>query len=153
MIGSTRSGCRAIGVQIAPVLLALATLGACTNTARFGSQPETQTAPPPETPVAAPPAPETAQPPPVDLAGRWKFSAAAGACLMTLTEEPGAINGKIAPAGGCPGNFFTSRKWTYEENALTIRDFKGQALAQLSFADDHFEGKNSSGDAVTLARP
>ncbi|MGC1777488.1 MAG: AprI/Inh family metalloprotease inhibitor [Xanthobacteraceae bacterium] len=141
-------------MQIAPVLLALTMLGACTNTARFGGQPETQAASPPETPVVDTPAPETAQPPPVDLAGKWKLSAATGgACLMTLTANPGATEGKIAPAGGCPGNFFTSRKWTYENGALTIRDFKGQALVELSFADDHFEGKNSGGGAVTLARP
>ena len=60
---------------------------------------------------------------------------------MTLTDEPGSTDGKIAPAGGCPGNFFMSRKWSYDHDALTIRDFKGQALAELSFAGGHFEGQ------------
>ena len=72
---------------------------------------------------------------------------------MTLTQEPGAANGKIAPAGGCPGNFFTSRKWAFEHGALIIHDFKGQALAELPLAGDHFEGKAAGGDAIILARP
>jgi hypothetical protein len=139
--------------QLAALCLALAALGACTNTARFGGGPETTAAPPPVTPPVAAAAPEPAPAPPTDLAGKWRLSVATGgACLMTFTANPGANDGKIAPAGGCPGNFFTSRKWTYESDTLTIRDFKGQALAQLSFADGHFEGKNSAG-GITLARP
>jgi len=155
MIGPTRTVCRTDARHVVAFVFALALLGACTNTARFGGEPETAAAPPPETPpaTAATPEPMPAHPPPVDLAGKWKLSVATGgACLMTLTANPGASDGKIAPAGGCPGNFFTSRKWTYTNDALTIRDFKGQALAELSLADDHFEGKTSAG-AVTLARP
>ncbi len=155
MIGATRSGCGASGTQVVSVLLALALLSGCTNTARFGGEPATAT-PPLETPpaTATAPVPVPVQPPPTDLAGKWKLSVASGgACLMTLTANPGATDGKIAPAGGCPGNFFTSRKWTYESDTLTIRDFKGQALAALAFADGHFEGKNSDGGAITLARP
>jgi hypothetical protein len=152
MMGAIRSGGRA--GRVASALLALLLLDGCTNSSRFDGKPETAAVPPPETPDAATPAPQTATPPPVELAGKWKLSAAAGGgCLMTLTANPGATDGKIAPAGGCPGNFFTSRKWTYEKDTLTIRDFKGQALADLSFANDHFEGKNSGGDAITLARP
>ena len=139
------------GIKVVVLLCALAALAACTNTGRFGGQPETAAAPPPTPPPAT--APALAQPPPVDLAGKWKLSGAGGACLMTLTDEPGSTDGKIAPAGGCPGNFFMSRKWSYQHEALTIRDFKGQALAELSFADGHFEGQASGGGAMTLARP
>ena len=71
---------------------------------------------------------------------------------MTLTANPGAIEGKIAPTGGCPGNFFMSRKWTYEHAALVIRDYKGQGLAELSFSGGHFEGKAISGEVIMLAR-
>ena len=156
MQGATANGRRASGARrnrIAPALLAILLLGGCTNTSRFGGEPPTQAAPP-EPPAAPAPAPETPKTPPVDLAGKWRLSAAAGGtCLMTLTANPGATDGKIAPAGGCPGNFFTSRKWTYDGDRLTIRDFKGQALAELSLVNDHFEGKNSSGLAITLARP
>jgi hypothetical protein len=130
------------------VLLAL---GACTNTARFGGQPETAAAPPPPPPSAPEPAPTA--PPPVDLAGKWRLSAAGGACTMTFTDEAGATDGKIAPAGGCPANFFMSRKWTYEQGALIVRDFKGQALTDLTFNSDHFEGKDADGGQIMLARP
>jgi hypothetical protein len=139
------------GSKVAVLLCTLAAVAACTNSSRFGGEPETAAAPPPAPPPATAPAP--AQPPPVDLAGKWKLSGAGGTCLMTLTDEPGSTEGKIAPAGGCPGNFFMSRKWSYQHEALTIRDFKGQALAELSFANGHFEGQASGGGAMTLARP
>jgi hypothetical protein len=84
-------------------------------------------------PSSAPPAPGTpAMPPP-----------SAGAAF--------APQGTIAPEGGCPGNFFTSRKWTFEHGMLIIRDFKSQPLAQLSYAGDHFEGEDATGK-LTLSR-
>jgi Protease inhibitor Inh len=149
-------GCGVSGARAAPLLLVLAVLSACTGSGRFGGgQPETSVTPPPAAPAAvapAPPAPD--QPPPVDLAGRWKLSAAGGgACLMTFTAEPQATDGKIAPAGGCPGNFFTSRKWAFEHDTLKIRDHKGQELVELTFAGGQFEGKDAGGGAITLARP
>ena len=55
-----------------------------------------------------------------------------GACLMNFTAPSGAGEGSIAPTGGCPANFFTSRKWTFEHAMLIIRDHKGEALAELS---------------------
>ena len=54
---------------------------------------------------------------------------------------PAASEGTIAPEGGCPGKFFTSRKWTFDQGGLTIRDHNGQPLAQLSDAGRRFEGK------------
>ena len=92
-------------------------------------------------------------PPPLDLAGKWKLSAASGgACVMTFGAAPGATEGTIAPAGGCPGNFFTSRKWTFEHAALIIRDHKGQPLGQLSLSGGQFEGQGPNGSALTLSR-
>jgi len=72
---------------------------------------------------------------------------------MTLAATPGAAEGTIAPAGGCPGNFFTSRKWTFEHDMLIIRDHKSEALAVLSFAAGRFQGQANGGGSVTLARP
>jgi hypothetical protein len=72
---------------------------------------------------------------------------------MTLAATPGAAEGTIAPAGGCPGNFFTSRKWSFEHDMLVIRDHKSEALAELSFSAGRFQGKATGGDSVTLARP
>jgi Protease inhibitor Inh len=59
----------------------------------------------------------------------------------------------IAPAGGCPFNFFTSRKWTYSEADLAIRDHNAQILAQLAPAgSSRFGGKTNSGEDVALSR-
>ena len=71
---------------------------------------------------------------------------------MTLGNAPGADQGTIAPEGGCPGKFFTSRKWTFENSALMIRDHKGEPLAQLSFANGRFTGRASAGGELTLSR-
>ena len=133
------------GAKAAAALLVLATLTACAS------------APAPEPPPVAaaptpPPSPPPPTPPPIDLAGRWRLTAAAGgACFMTLGAAPGAGQGTIAPEGGCPGNFFTSRKWTFERDALIIRDHKGQPLAQLSFTGGHFEGQDDKGGTLSLS--
>jgi Protease inhibitor Inh len=71
---------------------------------------------------------------------------------MTFGNPPGAVQGTIAPEGGCPGNFFTSRKWTYEHDMLVIRDHKGEPLTQLSFSGGHFEGQDTNGGALSLSR-
>lgn len=92
--------------------------------------------------------------PPTSLAGKWSFSATgAGSCTMTFGAQPDASEGTIAPAGGCPYNFFTSRKWNYTPAGLVIRDHNAQPLAQLSpVGPDHYEGKTSDGQDVALSR-
>ncbi len=129
-----------------PILLGL---NACASPDRFGGgQPELASTPPPAPPPPPPPAP-----PPVDLAGKWKLSVAGGgACAMTFGASTGASDGSIAPAGGCPGNFFTSRKWTYEHDMLIVRNHKGEVLVELAFANGHFEGQAVSGGTVSLSR-
>src|SRR5689334_4418156 len=128
------------------VLLLAAATAACTTAPQLTAAPSEQAQPPP-----SPPPPPN--PPPIDLAGRWRLAAASGGCLMTLAAMPGAAEGTIAPAGGCPGNFFTSRKWTFEHDRLIIRDHKSEALAELSFAAGRFQGQATGGGSVTLARP
>jgi hypothetical protein len=142
------------GVAAAAAIVLLTSLAACSSGTLLGSSPEPQEAPPP----AAEPPPVA--PPPVDVAGRWQLSAAAGgSCFMTFGGAPNAAvtaggepHGPIAPEGGCPGNFFTSRKWTFEDGALIIRDFKGRPLAHLSYVGGHFEGQDKTGGALTLSR-
>ena len=141
------------GAQAAVALVLLAGLAGCSTGSLFGSQPEAAPAPAPE--AEAEPAPPA--PPPIDLAGRWQLSAAAGgACFMTLGKAAGTAaavpQGTIAPEGGCPGNFFMSRKWAFEHGVLIIRDFKGRQLAQLSYLGAHFEGQDASGSALTLSK-
>jgi len=91
---------------------------------------------------------------PEAMAGRWQLAAiGSSACNMTLSGAPGAAEGTIAPEGGCPGNFFTSRKWTLEHGSLVIRDHNGQPLAQLTQADaGRYDGKAANGIIVTLTR-
>ena len=133
------------GAKAAVALLVLGALAACAGT------PKTEPATAAAAPASAPPPQPT--PPPTDLAGRWRLTAAAGgACAMTLGATAGSSQGTIAPEGGCPGNFFTSRKWTCESDNLIIRNHKGEPLAQLSFTGGHFEGKDSSGGTLSLSK-
>jgi predicted small lipoprotein YifL len=98
-------------------------------------------------------APPPAAAPAVNIGGRWLFaSPGRGQCYMTFGSDAGSgVEGTIRPEGGCPGKFFTSRKWTYEQGNLVMRDHKGQPLAQLSAAGPNFDGKSVAGEPVTLA--
>ena len=130
--------------RAAVIALALATLAACAS--NRPPEPETAAAP-------APPPPPPPTPPPIDLGGRWRLTeTGGGACFMKFGNAPGAVQGTIAPEGGCPGNFFTSRKWTFEHDVLVIRDHKDAPLARLSFAGGRFEGREVGGATVSLAR-
>jgi hypothetical protein len=131
----------------AVLVITAAALGACTSTPRLTAAPSEQAQPSP------PPASAAPQPPPIDVAGRWRLAGPSGACVMTFAAMPGAVDGTIAPAGGCPGNFFTSRKWTFEHDMLIIRDHKSEPLAELSFSSSRFQGQATGGGSVTLARP
>jgi hypothetical protein len=90
----------------------------------------------------------------VDMGGRWFLAASgSGMCAMTFNATPGAVEGGIAPEGGCPGNFFTSRQWVLSQGALVIRDHNGAPLVQLaSVGPDRFEGRTAAGEVVSLAR-
>ena len=127
-------------------VLTAAAVGACTTNPQLTAAPSEQAQP-------SAPAPPPPQPPPIDVSGRWRLAAASGACLITLGAMPGAAEGTIAPAGGCPGNFFTSRKWTFEHNMLIIRDHKSETLAELSFSAGRFQGQATGGGSITLAKP
>ena len=72
---------------------------------------------------------------------------------MNFGAQPDATEGTIAPAGGCPFNFFSSRKWSTTAAGLVIRDHKAQSLAQLSpVGPDRYEGRTSDGQDLTLSR-
>ena len=101
----------------------------------------------------------TAQPAPqggplVEMAGRWTLSSPGrGQCNMTFNVAPGSAEGTIAPEGGCPGRFFTSRKWGIEQSNLVIRNHNNETLAQLSMAaGSRFDGQSVNGEPVTLTR-
>lgn len=91
--------------------------------------------------------------PPEPMAGRWVLASGPSQCGMNFGGTPDASEGTIAPEGGCPGNFYTSRKWTFEQGSLVIRDHNGAPLGQLALAGPgRFDGKATSGQQVTLAR-
>jgi hypothetical protein len=90
---------------------------------------------------------------PSNMAGRWMLaSPGRGQCAMIFVQPTGSAEGSIAPEGGCPGKFFTSRKWTFEQTGLVIRDHNDEPLAQLSMAGETFGGQSAAGEPVTLTR-
>jgi hypothetical protein len=134
-----------------PTLVCTALLAVCSGSDRFSFDSGSSNSPPGGgTPASGSPAVA----PPLNLAGRWTLSSTgASSCAMTFGANPNATEGTIAPAGGCPFNFYTSRKWTYTETGLTIRDHNAQTLAQLAPAEpNRFEGKTSSGQDIALSR-
>jgi hypothetical protein len=124
------------------LILALLAVAGCSGISLDGIGSSTTPAP-----VAAPSSP------PINMAGRWLLSSPGrGQCHMTFGGAPAAADGTIAPEGGCPGKFFTSRKWTYDQAGLTMRDHNGQPLAQLSNEGPGFQGKATGGEPVSLLR-
>jgi hypothetical protein len=105
------------------------------------------------------PGSEKQKPPPqvVNMSGRWMLTSPnRGQCGMQFTGTAKATEGTIAPEGGCPGSFYTSRKWTLEDGNVIIRDHNGEQLAQLSPSgiggQVWFEGQAAAGERVMLAR-
>jgi hypothetical protein len=95
----------------------------------------------------------------VNMAGRWTLTSPnRGQCGMNFTGPPKATEGTIAPEGGCPGSFYTSRKWTLEDGEVVIRDHNGEQLAKLAPSSPGgsgqlwFEGQAVAGERVMLAR-
>jgi Protease inhibitor Inh len=130
---------------------AAAALAGCGSDRSFLGTSEPQ---PPPPPVTQPGPRSTPSPPPVDMAGRWQLaSTAGGACAMVFAATPGSGEGTIAPQGGCPGKFFTSRRWAYDQDTLIIRDHKGEPLARLAFSPPaKFEGPAAPGETISLSR-
>lgn len=116
----------------------------CTAERGAGNRPE---------PIAVAPGGPALTPPPVAMAGRWKLSSpGGGVCAVTFGGQGGAAEGAMAPEGGCPGDFYTSRKWSFEGGSLIVRDHTGKPLGQLAFTNGRFEGQSAAGQAITLAR-
>jgi predicted small secreted protein len=128
-------------LAILPVLLSASLLAGCWTTDRPAAEDAANAAP-------------TVAPPPTSLSGKWALSSTgAGSCTMTFGAQPQASEGTIAPAGGCPYSFFTSRKWNYTTAGLIIRDHHAQQLALLTpTGDGRFVGKTSAGQDVSLGQ-
>jgi hypothetical protein len=90
-----------------------------------------------------------------DMTGRWLLTAPnAPPCGMEFGGAPGQVAGPIVPEGGCPGKFFTSRRWTFAQDTLTltITDRDNVPLAQFTLGGGQFAGKTTAGQPVTLSR-
>jgi hypothetical protein len=120
-------------IAVAALLALAAALGACAN----------------DSATKGPPASS-----PSAMTGRWTLSSpGAGSCAMNFGGVAGTAEGTIAPEGGCPGNFFTSRKWTIERDSLVIKNHLGDTLAQLKSGDGgRYDGQSTAGQPVTLSR-
>ena len=87
------------------------------------------------------------------LTGRWILSAPnVPSCGLEFGGGPGARSGNVAPDGGCPGNFYMSRRWAMEGGALTITNGENEPLAQFKLTGGRFEGQSASGMPVALTR-
>jgi hypothetical protein len=87
------------------------------------------------------------------MAGRWILTAPrAPSCGMEFSAAPGASQGTVAPEGGCPENFFMSRRWAFDQGKLLIKDEENMLLAQFNFGGDRFAGQSTAGTTLTLIR-
>jgi hypothetical protein len=94
-------------------------------------------------------------PAPIDasMTGRWILTAPnAPSCGLEFGGASGARAGAVTPDGGCPSNFYMSRRWAMEGDALTITSDQNRPLAQFKSAGTHFEGQSAAGTPVTLSR-
>jgi hypothetical protein len=89
-----------------------------------------------------------------NMMGRWLLaSQGAAPCTMNFAGAAGGREGTIAPEGGCPGKFFTSRQWSFEQNAVIIRNHAGEMLAQLQVTEPaRLVGQTATGEPVSLTR-
>jgi Protease inhibitor Inh len=139
---------------LVPVIALAAAVGGC-SLDRFGVSDDTASATPTAAAsAAAAPASQPRGGPPIEMSGRWLLaSAGSHSCGMVFSSTVGALEGTVAPEGGCPGKLFMSRKWSFEQNALVLRNHNGEPLAQLSSAEPgRLEGRSISGEPVSLTR-
>ena len=73
-------------------------------------------------------------------------------CGLDFTDGDGS-KGNVRPDGGCPAEFYKSRRWIFEQNALTIRDADDEPLGQLTLDGGQFQGKAVNGAPIALTRP
>jgi hypothetical protein len=86
-----------------------------------------------------------------DMGGRWVLTVpGTGVCAMAFAA--GAAEGAIAPEGGCPGRFVTSRNWDVAPNGVVIRDQNRVGLAQRMTEPGRLEGQTPDGEQVLLSR-
>jgi hypothetical protein len=87
------------------------------------------------------------------IPGRWTLSAPnAPSCGIEFGAAASGRSGSVSPDGGCPGNIYTSRRWSMDDGAIKITDAENQPLAHFRLIGNRFEGQSSTGVPLTLAR-
>lgn len=122
-------------------LLLMSLTAGCANNPFGDPKPEAGAVPPP--------------PPAVDMSGRWRLISLRGqSCAMTFTPEgTEGTAGTIKPEGGCPGNFYTSRRWVYDQGSLVIQDHNRKQLAAMKQnPSGSFDVELSNRDMLRLER-
>ena len=92
------------------------------------------------------------------MTGRWMLGGAERAVLRHEFRRRArrAAKARVEPEGGCPGKFFTSRRWTLDQGTLMINDDDNQPLAQLEFRQRPLRRpshRRHAGDAGPPAHP
>ena len=91
--------------------------------------------------------------PQAGMAGRWMLAAPnAPICGLNFSQGDGR-SGPVSPDGGCPANFYLSRRWALEGSGLTIRDDNGDTLGQMTLAGERFDGQSATGVPISLTHP
>jgi hypothetical protein len=133
------------------LLMATAALLANCNQTTGGNAPPPLAAAPSGTVTAAP----LGATPSINMAGRWVLGTpAGGSCSMNFGPWVAGKGGSIAPEGGCPGDFFTSRHWIVDNGEVVIRNHRSKPLARLAqITPDQFTGQSATNkQPVTLSR-
>ena len=89
-----------------------------------------------------------------DVTGRWMLAAPnAPPCGMEFEGAPGQTQGTINPDGGCPGNFYTSRNWTFTLDTLHSPSPTPRTSPwRNSTVRGEFTGQSTTGLPITLSR-
>jgi len=77
---------------------------------------------------------------------------AAAPASLKFGRRAGRHARQIAPEGGCPGNFFTSRKWTFGTSADYPRPQGTSRWARLSFLSGRFRGSRGERRGAVAGR-
>jgi hypothetical protein len=73
-------------------------------------------------------------------------------CGLEFRGNPGSQSGSVSPDGGCPGNFYMSRRWSMNDGAIAVTDAENQPLAHFKLVGDRYEGQSVAGVPMTLSR-
>lgn len=143
--------------RLALLIAATVLLANCNQTTGSGKPPPLAAAPSGtvnSAPLGAAGGPAGTSAPSINMAGRWTLATpAGGSCNMNFGPWAAGKGGSIAPEGGCPGDFFTSRYWIVDNGEVIIRNHRSRPLARLAqVTPEQLTGTSTAKQPVTLSR-